>query len=250
VKDDSQEGEDRWLNVQELLGVMQKYDALAPSVSLTSFLEEVALVSEVDKLDSGTSDALTLMTLHLCKGLEFEHVIITGCEEGLFPHGNALFDKNQLEEERRIMYVGMTRAKDHLKILHATSRTLWGNTQSNPRSRFLDDLPHTVIEAKSDTFDSKYAWLGSTASPGSQWWQPSQPKPKAPVNEFNQDSGSSDDWLEHNEEVIDEGTRIVHRTMGLGTVLHRRGDIVEVRFDAGATKKLALGIAPIKVAVE
>lgn len=249
VRDETDEGETRWENMQELLSVTKKYDQLPPQESLTSFLEEVALISEVDKLAEGNQDALTLMTLHLCKGLEFRAVSVVGCEEGLLPHSSATFDRSQMEEERRLLYVGMTRAKDHLKLLHATSRTLWGNTQSNPRSRFLDDLPHTVIEAKSDTFDSKYAWLGSTAPTGGQWWQPSQPKPRAQeTNDFNQDAGN--DWLDHVEEVIDEGTRIQHRTLGLGTVLHRSGDIVEVRFDAGAVKKLALGIAPIKVAVE
>src|SRR3989338_10694034 len=106
---------------------MQKYEKLEPEQSFVNFLEEVALVSEVDKLEDTRSDALTMMTLHLCKGLEFRHVIIAGCEEGIFPHANALFDKEQLEEERRIMYVGMTRAKDILCLLFARSRSLWGS---------------------------------------------------------------------------------------------------------------------------
>ena len=116
LRDETEEGENRWQNVQELLSVMYKYSALKPVLSLTSFLEEVALVSEVDKLQDVKDDALTLMTLHLCKGLEFEHVIIAGCEEGIFPHRNSMFDKEQLEEERRLMYVGMTRARTHLKL--------------------------------------------------------------------------------------------------------------------------------------
>lgn len=249
VKDDTEEGETRWENVLELLSVTKKYDALPPQESLMNFLEEVALVSEVDKLTEG-SDALTLMTLHLCKGLEFRAVSVVGCEEGLLPHSSAAFDRNQMEEERRLLYVGMTRAKEHLMLTHATSRTLWGKTQANARSRFLDDLPEGVIDVGSDIQESKYAWLSSTPKKNAgSWWQPSAARVK---NEFSQDSGSDDvnqDWLQHVEEVVEEGCRIEHRTMGLGTVLKRSGDIVEVRFDAGSVKKLALGIAPIKLAV-
>src|SRR5204863_8719039 len=102
-----------------------------------------------DKHSEIRDDALTLMTLHLCKGLEFEHVMIVGCEEGIFPHANSSFDKEQLEEERRLMYVGMTRAKTHLRLLFTRSRMLWGNTQANAPSRFLDDLPADVTEWRS-----------------------------------------------------------------------------------------------------
>ncbi len=243
LRDQTEEGEERWRNVLELLSVTKKYDGLPPQESLMNFLEEVALVSEVDKLIDGTKDALTLMTLHLCKGLEFSSVIVVGCEEGLLPHSSATFDRAQMEEERRLLYVGMTRAKDTLTLLHAMSRTLWGNTQSNPRSRFLDDLPTTVINPQSDVLESKYAWLsaprsGSGSGSGSG-------KPKHVVNEFNQDT--NDDWLQHVEEDILEGMRIVHKILGQGTVLRRSGDIIEVRFDAGSTKKLALGIAPIRI---
>lgn len=243
-RDGTDEGETRWENVLELLSVTKKYDALPPQESLTSFLEEVALVSEVDKLAEGNSEALTLMTLHLCKGLEFRSVSIVGCEEGLLPHSSATFDHSQMEEERRLLYVGMTRAKDRLQLLHASSRTLWGKTQANPRSRFLEDLPAEILEVKNDMQESKYGWLSS--APAKNQWQPAQSH-----NEFSQESSVDDtnqDWLEQNEDDMQEGVRILHRTFGLGTVLHRRGDLVEVRFDAGSRKNLALGIAPIKIA--
>jgi len=246
VRDDTDEGETRWENVQELLSVTKKYDNLPPEESLTSFLEEVALVSEVDKLDNG-GDALTLMTLHLCKGLEFRSVTVVGCEEGLLPHSGALFDRNQMEEERRLLYVGMTRAKDHLTLMHAQSRTLWGNAQSNARSRFLDDIPLNILEVASEELQSKYGWLTSSA-PQKTWWNPAQKQ-----NEFSQEVDTEDlnqDWMSDTEEEIEEHTRIDHRTLGAGTVLSRKGDILEVRFDSGQTKKLALGIAPIKVLAE
>ncbi len=244
VRDDTEEGETRWENILELLSVTKKYDNLPPEESITSFLEEVALISEVDKLDVGNHDAVTLMTLHLCKGLEFDCVTVAGCEEGLLPHSSSLMDRTQMEEERRLLYVGMTRAKKHLRLLHATSRTLWGNNQNNARSRFLDDIPLSIIDVQSEEISSKYGWLTSSA-PEKSWW-----KPAAPKNEFTQETTSDDvnqDWLGHVEEMIDEGTKIEHRTLGAGTVLSKSGDIVEVRFESGQTKRLALGIAPIKI---
>jgi DNA helicase-2/ATP-dependent DNA helicase PcrA len=162
VRDRTDEGETRWENVLELVSVTRKYDALPPQESLMSFLEEVALVSEVDKLNDAGADALTLMTLHLCKGLEFSSVTIAGCEEGILPHSASQLDRADLEEERRLLYVGMTRAKDSLTLMHAMSRMLWGSVQSNPRSRFLDDLPGGVIDVKSDSIESKFGWLAST----------------------------------------------------------------------------------------
>ncbi len=243
LKDDTEEGENRWGNVQELLSVMHKYDALTPEESLTSFLEEVSLVSEVDKLQNKGSDALTLMTLHLCKGLEFDHVVIAGCEEGIFPHSNSMFDKAQLEEERRLMYVGMTRARKHLKLLCARSRMLWGNTQANAPSRFLDDLPDSVTERRSDDVLSAFAWAskgsGSKVEPFRQG--------SDDLNiEFNQDIDFSENEFNQDTEMT-PGSRVVHPTFGDGTVMSVRGDIVDVRFDSGQTKTLAMSIAPLKL---
>lgn len=250
LKEGTEEGEERWLNVQELLTVMHKYDALMPMLSLTSFLEEVALVSEVDKLNDQSSDALTLMTLHLCKGLEFEHVIIVGCEEGLFPHSNSLFDKEQLEEERRIMYVGMTRARHHLRLMFAQSRFLWGENKSGAPSRFLDDLPDAILERRSDDILSAFAWAGSKgmgeAKRNSGSGQRLEPFRQQEVNiEFNQDVSFGENANQDKE--IDTGSRVEHPTFGKGTVLGKRGDIVDIRFDNGQKKTFALSIAPLKV---
>ncbi len=243
LRDDSEEGETRWENVQELITVAHKYDALEPRVSLTSFLEEVALVSEVDALNEESADALTLMTLHLCKGLEFEHVMIAGCEEGIFPHSNALFDKAQLEEECRIMYVGMTRAKTHLTLLHARTRSLWGDTQQNAPSRFLDELPESVIERRSDDILSAFAWATSAgerkARVGLQPFR--QSGSDIPDPEFNQDIGFDGE----NQETIAEGARVRHPAFGAGTVLTRRGDVATIQFDSGDRKTFALSIAPL-----
>lgn len=263
LNEGTEEGEDRWHNVQELLTVMHKYDGLAPKESLMSFLEEVALVSEVDKLSEAGSDALTLMTLHLCKGLEFEHVIIVGCEEGLFPHSNAMFDKAQMEEERRIMYVGMTRARHHLRLMFAQSRFLWGENKSGNPSRFLDDLPDHILERRSDDVLSAFAWAGSSGMEqsrtssfgsfaGSSFAAPRggarlEPFRQQEVSiEFNQDIGFDDSGSQEQKE-LDVGARVEHPTFGKGTVMTKRGDIAEIRFDSGQKKTFALSIAPLKV---
>ena len=266
VKDDTTEGESRWQNIGELLTVTHKYDNLEPEQSFVSFLEEVALVSEVDRLDDEKGDAITLMTLHLCKGLEFQHVIIAGCEEGLFPHGNSLFDKEQLEEERRLMYVGMTRAKDALRLMYARSRTKWGSTEANERSRFLDDLPPDLIEPKSDDLMSDVMWP-SHVTPSSperhraerggaegriegrlgykKKLEPYRQHTELKID-FNQDIFEDD----VNQDLPDElkpGTRIRHNIFGEGTVCEHNGDIIKVKFDSGKQKTLALSIAPIEV---
>lgn len=246
LKDDTEEGEERWQNVEELLSVMHKYDALEPRVSLTSFLEEVALVSEVDRLVGLKDDALTLMTVHLCKGLEFEHVTIAACEEGIFPHSSSLYDREQLEEERRLMYVGMTRAKTHLTLLFTRSRLLWGETRANAPSRFLDDLPDDVIERRSDSVLSAFAWAserGEEAVSGGHGVEPYRQKEQLDV-EFNQDLSLEED---DSQEELAEGARVEHPKFGPGTVKAVRGGVADIAFDSGVQKSFALSIAPLKI---
>ncbi|MEK7563165.1 MAG: UvrD-helicase domain-containing protein [Patescibacteria group bacterium] len=245
LRDDTDEGEDRWSNIEELLSVMRKYDQLDPQTSLLSFLEEASLVSEVDKLNDTKDDALTLMTLHLCKGLEFEAVTIAGCEEGIFPHSSSSFDPEQLEEERRIMYVGMTRAKTHLRLLLTRSRMLWGETRSNAGSRFLDDLPESVTERRSDDILSAFAWSSRQMTENEPRRTRLEPFRQNEVNvEFNQDlSFAAED---ENQEALEIGARVSHSVFGEGTVIGLRGDIATVRFDSGKEKTLALSIAPLR----
>jgi DNA helicase-2/ATP-dependent DNA helicase PcrA len=251
LKDDTDEGEERWQNVQELLSVMHKYDTLDPQTSLMSFLEEVALVSEVDKLNELKDDALTLMTLHLCKGLEFEHVMIAGCEEGIFPHASSAFDKEQLEEERRLLYVGMTRAKTHLRIFFARSRMLYGETQANAPSRFLDDLPHELTERRSDELLSAFAWAtesghmkATTLASKGKWHV--EPYRQSDVGvEFNQDTVGDD--MNQDQLAFEKGTRVRHPSFGEGRIVGKRGDIVTIQFDNGKKKDFALSIAPLQI---
>ncbi len=144
IRDGTEEGESRWENVQELRTVTIGFAALPPVEGLTAFLEEVALVSDVDELEE-QPQAVTLLTLHMAKGLEFPAVFIVGLEEGLLPHIRSLDNPAQLAEERRLCYVGMTRARDYLYLLHAFRRTLYGNSVVNEASRFLADLPASLI---------------------------------------------------------------------------------------------------------
>jgi DNA helicase-2/ATP-dependent DNA helicase PcrA len=141
----SQEALGRLDNLQELLNVTAEYDATSEDPSLTGFLESVALVSDVDAL-TGDGDAVTLMTLHSAKGLEFPVVFLTGLEEGVFPHSRSLTSDSELEEERRLCYVGMTRAREELHILHAHRRSMFGTPNFNRRSRFLDDIPEHLLD--------------------------------------------------------------------------------------------------------
>lgn len=141
--DGTEEGETRWENVQELIGVAKKFDELEPGVSLATFLEESALFTSLDEVDF-EEDKLNLMTMHSAKGLEFPVVFIVGVEEGILPHSRAFFDPEQLEEERRLFYVGVTRAKKRLYLMRARRRMFYGG-QNNPPSRFLLDLPEDSV---------------------------------------------------------------------------------------------------------
>ena len=145
IQDGSDEGEDRWANIMELRTVAHEYSDFGPMDGLTRFLEEVALVSDLDDLQEGT-DAPTLLTLHMAKGLEFPVVFIVGMEERIFPHSRSFEDPEEMAEERRLFYVGVTRAKDRLYLIHTFRRTLYGAEQVNEKSRFLDDIPAQLIE--------------------------------------------------------------------------------------------------------
>ena len=160
INDKTSDGEARWENVKEILTATRKFDSssittelskTAPDKStersqlgLESFLEEVALIQETDKL-AKNADAINLMTIHSAKGLEFPIVFIIGMEDGIFPHSRSLFEPAELEEERRLCYVGITRAKERLYLTYCRERNLYGSTQFNAPSRFLFEIPENLI---------------------------------------------------------------------------------------------------------
>jgi len=142
--EDFPDGEERWENVQELRAVASQYDELAPAEALARFLEDAALIMDIDAYDE-KANAVTLITLHAAKGLEFPVVFIVGMEEGLLPHMRSYDDPAQMEEERRLCYVGMTRAQDRLYLVRAFRRTFGGH---NPPSRFLADIPPDLVTTR------------------------------------------------------------------------------------------------------
>jgi DNA helicase-2/ATP-dependent DNA helicase PcrA len=180
LRDGTEEGEDRWNNLQELRSVAAHYDEFPPELRLTAFLEEVALVSDQDELTE-SKDRVTLLTLHTAKGLEFPVVFIVGLEENIFPHSRSMEDPDQMEEERRLMYVGVTRAKDQLYLVRAFRRMLYGRGQVNEPSRFLRD----VISARGVTADRGLS-NGTTS-----WGQPPSTRTAPAVRRAAGDEG---DW--------------------------------------------------------
>lgn len=143
--DRSDESISRLENLQELVNVTTQYDYSSEEPSLSGFLESVALIADVDTLNE-SGDAVTLMTLHSSKGLEFPVVMMVGMEEGVFPHSRSLGNDRELDEERRLAYVGMTRAQEELVLTFARRRTMFGQPNFNRRSRFLDDIPEHLLD--------------------------------------------------------------------------------------------------------
>ncbi|MCD6284021.1 UvrD-helicase domain-containing protein [bacterium] len=145
IDDKTEEGERRWENIKELFTVALRYDSMTPPLGLLRFLEEVSIISSNDEVET-EKNLVNLMTLHCAKGLEFPVVFIVGMEEGIFPHSRAMLSQEEMEEERRLCYVGITRAKQKLYIVFARKRNLYGKTAINPPSRFLLDLPKKLVD--------------------------------------------------------------------------------------------------------
>ena len=161
--------------MQELFSVTDDYSNMPPEAALSTFLEEVALVADVDELDAN-ADAVTLLTLHTAKGLEYGAVFIVGLEEGICPHSRSLDDPDALEEERRLCYVGVTRAKTNLYLLHTFRRTLYGSSEVREPSRFLMDIPPQLIEGTivrsslaRPQASSRYSRFGSGSRRRNRW---------------------------------------------------------------------------------
>lgn len=138
------EDEARWQNIEELINVASDYDQLIPPNGLKEFLEKTALLLEADEIEN-KKEVVHLMTLHTAKGLEFPIIFIIGCEEGILPHSRSLLNPLDIEEERRLFYVGITRSKGHLHLLLTQRRMSWGNKEANPPSRFLSEIPEHLI---------------------------------------------------------------------------------------------------------
>jgi len=213
------EGEMRHENIQELLTVAQKFDDDLEG-GLSNFLEEVALVSQTDK-DLEEKDSVLLMTMHSAKGLEFNRVFLVGMEEGLFPHSRSIINPSEMEEERRLCYVGITRAKKKAYLFFTNYRNIYGSTQASVKSRFLDEIDESLIEAEEvqEDLDSGF---------------------------FEEDVVEEDPF-EPSPDIADvkEGDRVAHPDFGSGMVVSREGDLVTVAFPKLGLRKLSVKFAPL-----
>lgn len=209
-----------------------------PDDSLPAFLERIALVADSDQIPDNGPDAtgvVTLMTLHTAKGLEFNTVFLTGFEDGIFPHQRAMSDKAELEEERRLAYVGITRARQRLYLTRATVRSQWGAPQYNPASRFTEEIPAQLIDwRRLGTARSGYA--SSAASRTQQSWRSTVGFGARPAIKT--------------VPSVDVGDRVLHTTFGMGTVVATSGvgdgAKADVDFGSAGVKRLSLKHAPME----
>jgi len=222
--------EGRVENLEELVSVAREFEQTQPEGTLNDFLEQVALVADADQVPSpdGSDGVVTLMTLHTAKGLEFPVVFLTGMEDGVFPHMRSLGNSAELEEERRLAYVGITRAEKRLYLSRANVRSAWGSPSFNPPSRFLEDVPAELVD-----------WQGATEVNASQ----------RAIDRANRIGRSAGTGLRPIP-ALSVGDRVTHDAFGMGKVVALRGaeSSAEADVDFGdevGRKRLLLRYAPI-----
>jgi DNA helicase-2/ATP-dependent DNA helicase PcrA len=231
---DDPQDESRVDNLRELVAVAREYEEQrTETASLTDFLEQVALVADADSVPDADGGVVTLMTLHTAKGLEFPVVFLTGMEDGVFPHQRTLGDAHELEEERRLAYVGLTRAQRRLYLSRAVTRSTWGQPSYNPQSRFLDEVPDNLVE-----------------------WERTEPRRQPPAQARVAAAGLARGTLRGGAgnrpiPALDVGDRVSHDAFGLGTVVAVRGEAerAQAQIDFGAdigVKWLLLRYAPVE----
>ena len=232
-------------------------DAGLVTPGLTDFLERVALVADSDQIPEGDEGVVTLMTLHTAKGLEFPVVFLTGMEDGVFPHARALGDGTELEEERRLAYVGITRARERLFISRAVVRSAWGAPAHNPGSRFLDELPVDLVDWRR-TEAAMTSW--GRPSLGGERWADQRPGQRlgsptaAGRRNFSSAALRADAAAKQKpaREVpsLDPGDRVTHDSFGLGTVVSVEGAgekaVASIDFGSQGVKRLLLRYAPVE----
>jgi DNA helicase-2/ATP-dependent DNA helicase PcrA len=269
LDDGTAEGEERWDNVIELRNAAAE-DA---DITLVEFLEQVALVSETDNLED-SANATTLLTLHAAKGLEFPVVFITGLEDGLLPHSRSLDDGEELAEERRLLYVGITRAKDRVYISHAFRRSFYGDSSVSAPSRFLSDIPADLVEGASafarrrNSISRASTWSDSRArrseqrAIGSGSWDEwgvnkesgshaetskPMPIPRAEIDDLAEETP----YRRNSGPHYRSGQRVRHARFGEGTVIESRvtgnDEEVTVAFPGEGIKRLAASFANLEV---
>ena len=247
------EAQTRLENVQELVGVTREFELQTETPTLTAFLEQVALVSDLDSLDAA-APAVTLMTLHAAKGLEFPFVFLVGLEEGIFPHSRSLNSDKELEEERRLCYVGITRAMEELAVTFANRRTLFGNVQYNPPSRFLKEIPSELFRGQNT---KKATRTVSTFDPDEDNLQAdkrAEPRfgRREPVKKtlWTEIRTPEQERLKREGEEYKVGQKVRHAVFGVGVVLEasqtKDDTQLSVAFPNVGIKKLLLSYAKLE----
>ncbi len=244
------ESQSRLENIDEFLSVTKAFESNSEDKSLVGFLTDLALVADIDKLDENpedANDAVTLMTLHSAKGLEYPVVFLLGLEEGVFPHSRSLMDEEEMEEERRLAYVGITRAENELFLSNAQMRTLYGRTNMNPVSRFISEIPAELLEdlkpkpapkSKQTSFSSS-ARTGSTAPTHAR----KTPSFGRAVSAPSATGGEEIGWA--------VGDKASHKKWGVGTVVSVKGEgegkELDIAFPSPTgIKRLLAKFAPIE----
>lgn len=239
--DNTPQGIERLENLRELASVATSQGA----TDLGAFLEDVALVSDLDSL-SPTGDTVTLMTIHGSKGLEFPVVFVAGLEEGVFPHSRSAYNQEELEEERRLAYVAMTRAREALYLVYATRRIIYGNPQNNPPSRFVTELLDDNIIKVSPGFTLNPTSIlfggGGNQSYGSQ----NIFKEADQVNQTLSDGGFKQEVKPETNNSLKEGAKVSHPKFGVGTVVEISEPMATIVFQSGP-KQLHLEYAPLSL---
>ncbi len=238
LNEDPETYEDRVNNIKELSSMFVKYQEESDDPQLSDFLEDVALISDIDSYNED-EDSVVLMTLHSAKGLEFPVVFIPGMEEGIFPGSQSMYSEEELEEERRLAYVGITRAKEKLYLVNAQQRMLYGTTSRNMPSRFIREIPSDVVEDVStrvhSTNVSRFASLKTAHSPTS-----------SSAHKFGQAGNVS--VQPHADYNV--GDTVVHKSFGTGTILSLQpmgnDTLMEVAFDKAGTKKMMANFARLE----
>jgi DNA helicase-2/ATP-dependent DNA helicase PcrA len=230
---DDPQDETRIDNLRELIAVAGEYEASDGDGTLTGFLERVSLVADADEIPEGEDHGglVTLMTLHTAKGLEFPVVFLTGMEDGVFPHQRSLYEPRELEEERRLAYVGITRARQRLYLSRALVRSAWGAPSHNPASRFLTEIPDRLVDWRRTEEDQ------------TRWHRPQATRPQRAAS-------SRGSRPSRPVPVLSAGDRVTHDTFGLGTVVATSGvgEHAQATVDFGddGLKTLLLRYAPVE----
>ncbi|MGH9411112.1 MAG: UvrD-helicase domain-containing protein [Vicinamibacterales bacterium] len=250
-EEDTEEANDRIENLMELVSAARDYEARDREASLGGFVDRLSLLSEADE-ESGTRDArVWLMTMHAAKGLEFPVVFIAGMEEGLFPHSRSSEDEAELEEERRLFYVGMTRAERRLFLTSAARRRVFGEYQATEPSRFLDEVPPNLVARIAPSYSSAYQTQFAHAHYEFRT-NPYGRKGKSPRSREESAAYAYEDEDQSSAAGLRPGMRVRHAQFGVGTVLsveeHTDDYKVTVRFNSVGQKKLLAKFAKLEPA--